>query len=328
MHSSHHPGSAQSRRLTYLCMQTRFYDSAEPGPPHGWLDADQEVSPTKRPIWENAITVIQQAARHLAGSMRGGDVSSQIWGGLHAGGCWWIYHVIPAGEDRFGRPGRTLTVLFCSQNKEGFDWETISIVAPEMEALAKNRNHMVSLLRRIHRSQPIASYTDDILKLPSTPLHEALKSEMGCLLDGLGEGHHEYFTISGNGTISNRGQESISPKALPPQPTPKPTSETTLPKASVRKLQPVKPPLMKPSISHALVLGIGLLVGVGLHWVLSPKATIEKPHKNQLIFRSDDEAIFHLRAATDYLEQSTGRRRESLSPGKPQIQPQRRSSTP
>ncbi len=308
-------------------MQMRFYDSAEPGPPHGWLDANQGVQLKERPVWENAVTVVQQAARRLEYSLRGGDVSSQIWGSLRTGGCWWIYHVIPAGEDRFGRPGRTLTALFCSDNREGFDWENICTVAPEMEALVKNRNHLPALLRLLGSSPSSASITNDLLKHPSTPLLEALKMEMGCLLDGLGEGQHEYFAISGDGTVSNRVREDTTPKPPPPPPTPKPTSGTVQPPVPVKNPQQHKPALMKTFISHALFLGIGLLLGFGLHAVTSPKPAAAGTSKNQPVFRSDDEAITHLRAATDYFEQSLGRRRGQLSPGEPQTLPQRRSST-
>ncbi len=309
MRAFDNPCFAQSRRLTLFGMQTRFYDSAEPGPPHGWLDADQGVPLKERPVWENAVTVIQQTARRLTDSLRGGDVSSQIWGSLRTGGCWWIYHVISAGEDRFGRPGRTFTVLFCSDNKGGFDWETICTWAPGMEALAKNRSHLDLLLRRIDRSQSSASLTDDLLKQPSSPLLEALKSEMGSLLDGLGEGSHEYFTITENGTVSNRGQENISPKPPSPRSAPKPNSETAAVAAPVKPAPSSKLPPMK-IFTHVLCLVIGLLLGFVLHGVPDSK-TSDKTEMPKV--STDQDAISHLRAVTDYLSQRSG----PTSPGEP-----------
>jgi hypothetical protein len=295
-------------------MQMRFYDSAEPGPPHGWLDADQEVPSSERPVWENAVTVVQQTARRLADSLLGDGASSQIWGDLRGGGCWWIYHVIQAGEDRFGRPGRTLTVLFCSDNKEGFDWKIIGTVAPEMEALAKNRSHLASLLRRLDNSQPSALLTDNMLKQSFTPLLEALKSEMNRLMDGLGEGCHEYFTITENGTVTNRGQENFSTKPPPPPLAAKPISKTAPPSAPIKKSQPNRPPLMKKFISHTLVLLLGF--GFGAYCVYSLKPPAENPSKNQPVLRSNDEAISHLREATNYLEKSLALRKKPSSSDK------------
>ncbi len=306
-------------------MQTRFYDSAKPGPPHGWLDGGRGITAQDRTVWENVIPFIRQTVRTLVSSVRE-STPIQFWGGLQLGGRWWIYRGIPAEADRRSdRPGRTLAVIFCSEDKAGFDWVGISAVAPELETLASDPSHLALLLRRLDSPPTSASLTDDLLKQPSTPLLEALKSEMGRLLDVLGEGSHEYFSISGDGTVSNREREDISPK---PSQRLKPTSETATPTAPVKKPQPDKPPLMKIFVSHVLFLVIGLLLGFGLHGRSSPNPPAEKPQKSQPILRSDDEAISHLRAATDYLEQSLGRRSEPLSPDRPQFQPQRRSSMP
>ena len=282
-------------------MQTRFYDSAEPGPPHGWLGENHGVPSKERPVWENVVSIIQQAARRLTDALRK-NVSLQMWGGLHTGGSLWIYRVIPAGEDRFGRTGRTLTVIFCSGSKEGFDWGAISAVAPEMEILAKNRNNLPALQRRLDSSQSSASLTDDLLKQPSSPWLEALKPVMDCLLAGLEEGSHEYLTISGDCSISNRGREDISPKPAPPPPTPRPNSETAAVAAPVKPAPSSKLPPMK-IFTHVLCLVIGLLLGFVLHGVPDSKTSDKKELPK---VSTDQDAISHLRAVTDYLSQRSG----------------------
>lgn len=291
-------------------MQVRFYDSAEPGPPHGWLDADQGVPSTERLIWENAVSTMQQASRRLADSLRGGESSPLLWGCLHAGGPWWIYHVLPAGEDRFGRPGRTLTVLFCSGSKEGFEWGTINAVIPEMEALARNRHHLTSLLGQMDRSPSSGSLTDALLKRPSTSSHGALKAEMACSLDRLGEGGHEYFTISADGTISNRGREDLSPKPLLPRTTAPPTSKPT----------PLQKPLTASSslmeiFTNSICLGFGVLLGFVAYPVWATKTAVEKPLQDPITINSNEDAIKYLRSATNYLAEHLLKNKDVSSEG-------------
>lgn len=278
-------------------MHTRFYDSAEPGPPHGWLDGNQGLSAEDQTVWDNVASITQQTGRRLAPSLSI-DSSSQIWGTARTSGRWWIYHVTLAGEDRFGRPGRTLTVIFCTDRKENFDWGTIIAVSPEMKALSKDRNLLDSLQQRSGIAQSSTSLIDDFLKLPATPLVESLKAEMSCLLDRLEDGCHENFTITENGTVSNYTLEEISPK--------QPFSLPQPPVVREEAPKPHKTPMTKALASHTLCLAIGFLLGVALAWHFTQKTPA--PSNNQPEFHSVEEAITHLRTATDYLERSLNTR--------------------
>jgi len=60
-------------------MQTKIYDSDEPGPPHGWLDLGFRLAATDMTIWENVIPVILQA-RRLPTMSSEASTSEQFWG--------------------------------------------------------------------------------------------------------------------------------------------------------------------------------------------------------------------------------------------------------
>lgn len=300
--------------LQTLAMQTRFHDSSEPGPPHGWLDGGRAVATYEQAYWENIIPFIRQALRTLVGTGR--EVSAvQFWGILRLGGRWWIYRVIPAESDgRSDRPGRTLAVIFCAKEKDGVDWVGISAVAPELEKLANDPSHLALLLNRLESSRPGASLTDKLFKQPSTLLYQALKSEIDRSLDGLEEGWHEYFTTIENGSVSKREREEVYPNPPSLPSAPKPHSETPSVAAPIKpppssKLTPMK------IFTHVLCLIIGLLLGFILHGVSEPKIPAGKePPK----VRTDQDAISHLRAVTDYLNQRS--RPTSSDELEPQLQ--------
>lgn len=308
-------------------MQTRFYDSAEPGPPHGWPDGGHTLTAQERAAWDDAIPFIRHTVRTLAGTGSEG-VRSQVWGGLHFGERWWIYRGMPAKADsRSDRPGRTIAVIFCSEDIRGFDWACIRAVATELETLAHDSSRLALLLRPLDSTPKSTSLTDDLLKEAPTSLMEAIKSEISCLLNGLAEGSHEYFTITASGSVSNRGQENVAPKPPGPSQTLQSAAKTASPTAPITKSQPDKPPFMKLIISHVAALGIGLLLGFSLPDVFSPKPPAEETGKNGPKFRSVEEVIVHLRAAADYLVQSLEHREEPSGSVEPTTRPQHRSST-
>lgn len=274
-------------------MQTRFYDSAEPGPPHGWLDMGAPSEDPEMKVWEKVIPWVLRV-EHRAKDGTDAAFSIQYWGGLRWNDRWWVYRLLPAGLDRHGRPGRTLTVLFCATDKQGFEWETVGSMAYELDALAKDRGHLSAVQRLLHQARSGKTLTDDLLKQPQKLFSEPLKSALLVMTAGLQQGEHEHFMANADGLISNRIRETFAPPPSHPPaveiPSAKPSNEGK-PSTSMRI-----------GISHFIFVIFGLIIGYALQPpFFAPKPS---PERSELTFTSVKDAILVLRKATDYIEGS------------------------
>ncbi len=273
-------------------MQTRLYDSAEPGPPHGWLDMGAPPQAPDLKAWDEVIPwVLRGEPRAKEGATAASSL--QLWGGLRWKDRWWIYRLLPAGLDRHGRPGRTLTALFGATDKQGFEWQTVGSVADELEALANDPRHLSAVQRLLHQARAEKTLTDDLLKQPLRSFPEPLQSALLGMVAGLQEGEHERFTASAEGLISNRTRETFAPPPSPPPAVHTPSAEPA---------NEGKPStFMKKGISHVMCVILGLIVGYALQsssFAPKPSAT-----RSKLKFKSVEEALAKLRDALDDIDE-------------------------
>lgn len=298
-------------------MQTRLYDSAEPGPPHGWLDMGAPPQAPDLKAWDEVISwVLRGEPRAKEGATAASSL--QFWGGLRWKERWWIYRLLPAGLDRHGRPGRTLTALFCATDKQGFEWQTIGSIADELEALAKDPRHLSAVQRVLHHARTEKTLTDDLLKKPQRSLGEPLRSALLSIVSGLQEGEHERFTASAEGLISNRTREAFAQPPSHPPATQNPSAKT----GPAEPASTGKPStFMKKGISHFMCVIAGMALGYLLqHHFSAPKPSATK---SELTFTSVKHAILVLRKATDYIEDSLEPNQSSTAPSAKPKQPER-----
>lgn len=297
-------------------MQTRLYDSAEPGPPHGWLDMGAPPQAPEMKAWDEVIPWIlrgdppDKAGANAASSL-------QFWGGLRWQDRWWIYRLLPAGLDRHGRPGRTLTALFCAKDKQGFEWQAIGSIADELEALAKDPRHLSAVQRVLHQARTEKSLTDDLLKKPQRSLSEPLRSALLSIVSGLQEGEHERFTANTEGLISNRTRDTFAP---PPSHPPATQTPSAKPAPAGAASTGIPSTFMKKGISHFMCVILGMALG----YFLQPHFSAPKPYatKSEPRFTSDDDAMMWLEGAVKHIKRSLKSNQPSAGPSANSKQPE------
>ena len=291
-------------------MQTRIYDSAETGIPHGWLAFGPKLTVADTTIWEEVIPVILQAGRRAAKL-----TSTQFWGGLRLKDKWWIYRFMPAGVGPLGRGGRTITVLFCAHDKQRFEWETIGAIANELEALAKDRGHLRAVQRFLDPSFSGQTVADSLLKTPGNRYRDSLQAALIDLMANLKEGDHKCFTMDADGRATQGTQENFSPvpdypREPPPAP-PKPISPS-LPQAGKRSTS------MRTFITHSIVLVLGVGLGVGGHVAYLKLNPEEKPKPERpKIYISEEDANNLLNIAEHIRPSLDGKGAKSVPPATP-----------
>jgi len=288
-------------------MDTRLYDSSEPGPPSGWLWLGKPYEEAENCAWDDVATTAG-AALDLDGSRLKGNPGEVYWGALNLHGRCWIYRILPAGKDRLGRPGRYLIAIFTAATLEELDWRAISLLQDELSILIADPSHLSIITSHLRDPRLKSSLMDELFRsLPSDRMRP-IQDRLSAALESLPAGGRVFFAIDTHtGSVLRRRDSSDDASTnhgvQPPDAASAPSlqSEKQKPSVPARRLQApaslhynndMKIGLLVVSLLCSLI--VGWYVGAN---VWSGKAEIEQP----VGFRDAAHAISEIERATAYL---------------------------
>jgi hypothetical protein len=291
-------------------MNTRIYDSAEPGPPRGWLSCGIPLDDADQTTWTQIVTLIMQALdKHPSKIRESSEPVSfpQHWGALHEGDRYWVYRIFPAGKDRFGRAGRTLTSLFCGSSLDDFVWGTIEKVASQLESLATSPSHLEKVKRIIECSLQPGSLVDQVVATKGRSLEKLLTAELEAKLAGLKAGDHYSIAISEDAEVTERKLVNHLPKKVLVQPglrqePPKPVAHIPI------SLNNGPNQIMFRLITYLVCVALGFGIGFVFNDI---KPDTGQTHEDRVKYRSDKEVIAGLLSAVEYLEEKANTNSDS-----------------
>lgn len=167
-------------------MDTRLYDTDEPGPPRGWLGGAIDKTAEAR-HWQEVVNVAISALEQ-DGSRSSDPKGELYWGGLKLHGRHWLYHILPAGRDRHGRLGRCLIALFSANRKTDFDWRLMGRVQCELVMLAADPGRLKQIVTLLHESRRGVSLTDQLVGGGSTLASTSIQRHLAEFSADLSEG--------------------------------------------------------------------------------------------------------------------------------------------
>ncbi len=272
-------------------MDTRLYDSSEPGPPRGWLRIGDDAGGDG---WDS-IVVAAGNILDANGSRIKKAPHEAFWGALYLDDQFWVYRILPAGKDRYGRPGRILAAIFRSDTLPDFQWSTISSIQSNLESLATDPRDLGKIQNLLQESTSANSLMYELVRSRPSDQIRPVQDAICNFLESLPSGGHVFFVIEeSSGCVLRRDERLVE--------APQKTDEFS----PVKTAQP-QPPLpnrsnlsMMKRLKHAIpILLFGLILGGFLGRTFFQN---KPPEQKEPVFLSTADALNTIKKAADYIE--------------------------
>jgi hypothetical protein len=285
-------------------MQTHLYDSDEPGPPHGWLKCGNIPADASGADWEPVVArIIKDFSEQHSDFRESATVklSPQFWGVLRFNSNFWLYRVLPAGKDRFNRPGRYIIALFCAPTIESFDWHLVAGISSALKDLTVALPDLSAIQAVLHGTKRSTSLADRVLvRKPSDPSQSIETHLNGALSDLKGESHC-LMVIENDGTATRNCLD------IKIQTTKRPLEAPNVPLTRSRPPSREMPPTSFQMTGKLKIFPLAsALLGFTLGYALGnflPVAVDQRPTTTN--YWSDQQVAKELRLMADYLDQKT-----------------------
>lgn len=272
-------------------MDTRLYDSSEPGPPRGWLHLRDD---DKADGWDVVVTA--------GGNMLDRDDSrtkkdphEAFWGALHLDDQFWVYRILPAGKDRYGRPGRIVAAIFRSDTLLHFQWSTISRIESNLESLATDPRDLAKIQNLLRESTSTDSLMDELVRSRPSDQIRSVQDTICKSLESLPSGGHVFFVIEeSSGCVLRRDERLVEAPQKMDEFSPVKTAQPQPPLPNQSN-----PSMMKRLKYAILILLFGLILGGILGRIFFPS---KPPEQKEPVFLSTADALNTIKKAADYIE--------------------------